>query len=320
MATVPADTFITYDAIGNREDLSNIIYNVDPTDTIFLSSVAHNEATATLHEWQTDTYAAVDLTNAHLSGEDAITTAAVPTVRLTNFTQISYKVPRVSRTQRRITSAGRADEFAYQRVKMGTELKRDMEAILLNNQAKASGSASVVRSLGGVPSWIATNTNLETGTGVDPTGDGSDARTDSASPRAFDETQLKDVLEKCWTSGGNPDTIMLGSFNKQVLSGFAGNDMRRDADIEKETLFTSITVYVSDFGRLNVRTSRFMRQRDLFTLQMDMWAVSFIPGSNMAEWDLAKTGDSDRAQILSEYTLESRNEKASGGVFDLTTA
>lgn len=319
MATVPTDTFLTYDAIGIREDLSDIIYNVDPTDTIFISSIAQNAASNTLHEWQTDIYAAPDGANAHLSGEDAVTTAAVPTVRLGNFCQISYKVPRVSRTLRRVTTAGRADEFAYQRAKMGIELKRDMETILLQNQFKLAGSASVAREIGSILSWITTNTNLETGTGADPTGDGSDARTDSASPRAFTEAQLQDVLAQCWDSGGNPDTIMVGSHNKQALSAFSGN-IERKTEADRETLFTAITVYVSDFGTLNVRASRFMRARDCLVLQMDMWATSYIPGSNMAEWDLAKTGDSDRAQILSEYTLEARNEKASGGVFDLTTS
>lgn len=317
MATVPTDTFLSYDAVGNREDLADIIYNVDPTDTIFMSSVEHNEASAVNHEWQTDGYDAPDVTNAHLSGEDAVTTAAVPTVRLGNYCQISYKVPRVSRTQRRVTSAGRADEFAYQRVKKGVELKRDMETILLYNQAKDAGSAATARNLASIESWIVTNEN-KAGDGTSPTGDGSDARGDGTQ-RAITEDLLKDVLQQCWVSGGDPSSIFCGAFNKQEISTFDGN-VTRNVDASMETLNTAISVYVSDFGTLNIRASRFMRARTVLVLQLDMWAISFLPGSNMAEWDLAKTGDSDRAQILSEYTLEARNEKASGVLADLLTS
>jgi hypothetical protein len=319
MASVPADTFLTYDAIGNREDLIDIIYNVDPTDTIFISSIDHTSASSITHEWQTDGYDAVDVNNAHLSGEDAVTTAATPTVRLNNVTQISYKVPRVSGTQRAVDSAGRADEFSYQRAKMGVELKRDMESIVLENAAKEAGSAGVARLLGAILSWIGTNTNFEAIVGADPiTLDGAAPRTDGTQ-RTFTEDMLKDVLNQCWLSGGNPNTIMLGAHNKQVASGFTGN-IERKTEADRETLFTAITVYVSDFGTLNIRANRFMRQRDCLVLQMDMWALAFLPGRNMAEWDLAKTGDSDRAQVLSEYTLVARNEKASGGIFDLETA
>ena len=318
MATVPADTFLTYDAIGNREDLLNIIYIVDPTDTIFMSSIAQNGASAILHEWQTDLYEAVDGSNAHLSGEDAVTTASIPTTRITNQTQISYKVPRVSGTQESVTSAGRPSEFAYQRMKHGVALKRDMETILLQNQAQLAGDATTARLLGAILSWIATNESVGA-TGVAPVGgNGTAVRTDGTQ-RAFTEVLLQDVLQQCWDSGGNPGTIMLGSFNKQVASGFSGN-MERRSEADRETLFTAIDVYVSDFGTLNIRPSRFMRQRDCLILQMDMWAVSFLPGRNMMERDLAVTGDSQRMQILSEYTLEARNERASGIVADLDTS
>ncbi len=315
--TVPTNTFLTYDAIGNREDLVDVIYNVDPSDTIFMSTIAQVGASATLHEWQTDEYrAAAD--NVHLSGDDATTTESTPTVRLTNNCQISTVVPRVSGTQRAIDSAGRADEFAYQRVKHGIELRRDMELALLANNAKVAGDESTPRELAGIESWIASNTDFNATGGADPAGDGSDARTDGTQ-RAYTEDQLKGVLQLCWDAGGEPETILTGSFNKQAMSAFTGN-VTRNVDAVQETLNTAISVYVSDFGTLKIELSRFMRARTVLVLQMNMWATAFLHGRNMTEKELAVTGDSDRVLTLSEFTMESRNEKASGGIFDLLTS
>jgi len=312
--TTPTDTFSTFDAIGNREDLSNIIYDISPTQTPFISGIARTSATATNHEWQTDSLAAA-ANNAVIEGNDATTTAVVPTVRLGNNSQISDKVPRVTRTQRQIDSAGRGDEMDYQVFKMGKELKRDMETVLLLNKAKVTGSESVPRELAGVPSWITTNTDFGVG-GADPTGDGSDARTDGTQ-RAFIEADLKSVLSAIWDEGGEPDLIMLGSFNKQAMSSFTGN-ATRTVDARDKRITAAIDVYVSDFGELSVMPNRFMRSRDALILQMDMWAMASI--TEFEEAPIAKTGDSDRVQLLSEYTLEARNEAASGGVFDLTTS
>ena len=313
MAT-PADTVSTFDAIGNREDLSNIIYDISPTQTPFISGIAHTNATTTNHEWQTDTLAPA-ANNAVIEGEDATTTATIPTVRLGNRSQISDKVPRVTRTQRDIDSAGRGDELDYQIMKMAKELKRDMEFALLSNKAKVTGSTSLAAELAGVPAWLVTNTNFGSG-GADPTGDGTDARS-PGTQRAFAEADLKDVLSAAWDEGGEPDLIMLGSFNKQAMSSFTGN-ATRTVDASDKRLTAAIDVYVSDFGELAVIPNRFMRPRDALVLQMDMWALASI--AEFQETPLAKTGDSDRVQLLSEYTLESRNEAASGGIFDLTTS
>lgn len=312
--TTPTDTTSTYDAIGNREDLSDIIYDISPTTTPFISGISHGTATATNHEWQTDSLATA-ANNAVIEGEDATTTAATPTVRLGNNTQISDKVPRVTRTQRQIDSAGRGDELDYQILKMGKELKRDMETALLANKPKVTGSTSVARELAGVPSWINTNSNFGAG-GADPTGDGTDART-NGTQRAFAEADLKLVLSAIWDEGGEPDIIMTGSFNKQAMSSFSGN-ATRTVDASDKRLTTAIDVYVSDFGELSVMPNRFMRARDAIVFDMDMWALASI--AEFMETPIAKTGDSDRVQLLSEYTLEARNEAGSGIIADLTTA
>ena len=313
---LPTDTFNTFDAIGNREDLSNIIYDISPTETPFMSGISRTPATATLHEWQTDALAAASATNAVIEGDDATTTAATPSVRLGNRTQISDKVPRVTGTQRVVDSAGRGDELDYQILKAGQELKRDMESSLLANNAAVTGNTTTARELGGIEAWIATNDDFGAG-GASPVGaDGTAARTDGTQ-RAFAEADLKSVLAGCFDSGGNPNMVMVGSFNKQAMSAFSGNATRQ-TDSSDQKLVTAIKIYVSDFGDLQVMTNRFQRSRSALVLEMDLWAMATL--REFEQTPLSKTGDSDRVQLISEYTLEARNEAGSGGVFDLTVS
>lgn len=316
---LPSNTFATYAAVGNREDLTDVIYRIDPTDTPFISGIEREKATAVLHEWQTQALASVDTANAVLEGDDATTDATTATVRLGNVCQISDKVARVTGTQRAVDHAGRDDELDYQKMLKGLELKRDMESILSGtNQAKNSGNSITARVTASVLSWIKTNTN-KGASGVDPVAaDGTGTRTDGTQ-RVFTEAQIKDVLKKCYDAGGKPDTIMAGSFNKQQFSTFTG----RASPIEEtksKRIVASVSAYESDFGELKVVTSRFQRARDVLVLQMDMWAQANLSGRSMISIPLAKTGDSDRVQMLSEYALVARNEKSSGGVFDLTTS
>jgi hypothetical protein len=317
---VESATFTTYDAVGNREDLSDVIYRIDPTDTPFMTACEREKATAVNHEWQTQALAAVDTSNAKLEGDDAITVAATPTVRLGNLCQISDKVVRVSGTQRAVEHAGRDDELEYQEMLKGLELKRDMESILVGtNQAKAAGAeGSAPRKLASVLSWIKTNTDKGAG-GSDPSAaDGTGTRTDGTQ-RAFKESLLKTVLQSIWNSGGKPDTIMVGGFNKQVFSTFTGRATPME-DTKTKKIVAAVDFYDSDFGRLSVTPNRFMRARDALVLQADMWAVAYLNGRRMLSIPLARTGDSERRQMLSEYALVARNEKSSGGVFDLTTS
>lgn len=320
-----AATFTVYSAIGNREDLSNTIYRIDATDTPFMSAIEKNKAAAVLHEWQTQALVAADSTNARQEGADAAATSATPTVRLTNYTQISDKVARVAGTQRAVETAGRDDELEYQAMLKGLELKRDMETILLTNQAKTAGlfdsntSVTNARKLGSILAWIYTNQTLNTSSVGGTAPNGASARLDAsaAGQKAFTEASLKTVLQSIWTNGGKPDTIMAGGFNKQQFSLFTGRATPYEETKTKKIVAT-VDAYESDFGRLKVVANRFQRSRDVLVLQMDMWKMSML--RNMKEIDLAKTGDSDRRQVICEYTLEACNEKASGGVFDLTTS
>lgn len=317
--SVPSNTFLTYSAIGNREDLSDMIYRIDPTDTPFISGIETEKAQAVNHEWQTQALASVNTSNAQLEGDDATADAATSTVRLGNICQISRKVPQVAGTQEAVRHAGRDDEMAYQEMLKGLELKRDMESILVGtNQAKATGNSSTARNLASVLSWIKSNTS-KGASGSDPSAaDGTGTRTDGTQ-RAFTEAQLKTVLNSIWTAGGKPDIIMTGAFNKQMFSTFTG----RASPIEQASskkITAAVDVYESDFGQLKVVPNRFQRSRDVLALQMDMWAVAYLNGRKMLSTPLSKTGDSERRLILSEYSLVARNEKSSGGVYDLTTS
>lgn len=311
----PVNTFATNDAVGIREDLTDIIYNVDPTETPFFSGIAKTSADQTFHEWQTDSLADASGDNAAVEGGDTTPQATTPTVRLGNYCEIPKKSLVISGTLEAVKKAGRNREAAYQKVKKAKELRRDFETALLRNGARSAGSDVTARRMAGMGSWLATNTSAGSG-GSDPTGDGTDARTDGTQ-RAFTEALLKGVLQSCWNEGGDPETIMVGSFNKQAFSAFTGGATKFDKTEDKK-LTAAIDVYVSDFGELRVIPNRFQRARDVWVLQMDMFACATL--RSLFTEPLAKTGDSEKWHMLMEATLVSRNEKASGGVFDCSTA
>jgi len=204
--------------------------------------------------------------------------------------------------------------MAYQLAKKGRELKRDMEAIITRNGAEAAGDVSTARQLGAIPSWITTNTS--NGTSGSDGSLGNTARTDGTQ-RAFTENLLKGVLRDVWDNGGDPECIFVGAFNKQKFSEFTGNATRFKS-AEDSKLSAAIDLYDSDFGELEVIPNRFMRARDALLVQKDMMALSYL--RPFVTHDLAKTGDSERKQLLVEFTLEMRNEAAHGAVWDLTTS
>ena len=312
----------TYETVGIREDLVDIIYSISPTETPFMSGVAKNKATNTAHTWQTDALADV-AANAVLEGADIAYGTMAATTLETNYTQISTKGIQVSGTNDAVTSAGRNNELAYQVAKGAKELKRDMETALLSNVAKAAGNATTARKLGGAPTWY--ETNVDAASGGSGAGNGA-IRTDGTAQRAFTEAQLKGILVSCYNEGGNPNMIMVNAFNKQKLSGFTGGSTRFDA-AEDRRLITSIDVYESDFGTMQVAPNRFIRGangtaakigQDAHILDMEYWAVSFLRDFSLQT--PAQTADADQRFMVAEYTLEARNEKSSGLITDLTTA
>lgn len=311
-------TYQTYTAIGQREDLSDVIYNISPTDTPIMSSIGKAKATAVYHEWQTDSLAAATVANAAVEGDDATDATMSPTVRVGNYTQIVQKTIKISGTLESVDKAGRRSEKAYQLAKASAEIKRDMETIITANQGRDAGSSSSARKLGALLSWIKTNTSKGT-SGTDPTTIGVSTRSDGAT-RSFTETILKDVIQKVYTAGGTPKVLMVGAYQKQQVSAFAGIAAQRymAPGNEPTTIIGAADVYMSDFGTVSVVPNRFMRTRDALVLDPDYAALAYL--RPFATNELAKTGDSEKTQILAEFTLEVRNEAAHGIAADLAVA
>ena len=303
-------------AIGQREDLTDVIYNISPTEVPFMSSIGKTKATAVYHEWQTDSLAAATTANAAVEGADASDATLSPTTRLGNYTQILQKTIKVSGTLDTVNKAGRKSEKAYQLAKASQELKRDLETIMLANQGRDAGSSnSTARKMGSLLSWIKTNTSFGA-TGADPTTIGVSTRSDGTQ-RTFTEALLKTVVAEVFDSGGMPTVLMVGSSGKQKVSSFSGIGATRFnvTGAKPSTIIGAADLYVSDFGNLAVVPSRFMRTRDALVLDPEYAAVAYLRPFQTNE--LAKAGDSDKTQLLVECTLEIKNEAAHGIVADL---
>lgn len=302
----PSGTFLTTAAIGNREDLTDTIYRISPTQTPVLNMASKSKATNTLHEWQVQELASA-ADNAQAEGDNATAKTVTPTVRLNNRTQISTKTVIVSGTQQAMNPAGRKDELAYQLALASAEIKRDMELGLTQNDVLATSP----RKSRGLRGWVVDNVNRNGGTLASYT---ANTGYTAGTQRAFTEAQVKDVLQQIYTAGGEPDMLMLSPAAKQTFSGFTGNTTRFDKS-EDAKLYASVDYYVSDFGTLQAIPNRFMASRDVFVLQSDKLAVAYLRPFQTVE--LAKTGDAEQREIIVEYTLECRAPKAHGAVYDI---
>ena len=302
----PTNTFLTTAAIGNREDLTDIIYRISPTQTPVLNMASKAKATNTLHEWQVQELAAA-AANAQAEGDDLTAKTVTVTARLNNRTQISAKKVVVSGTQQAMNPAGRKDELAYQLSLASLEIKRDMELGLTQNDVLATSP----RSSRGLRGWVVDNVNRNGGTLASYT---ANTGYTAGTQRAFTEAQVKDVLQQVYSAGGEPDMVMLPPAAKQTFSGFTGNATRFDKS-EDAKLYSSVDFYVSDFGTLQCVPNRFMAARDVFVLQSDKLAIAYLRPFQTIE--LAKTGDAEQRELVVEYTLECRAPKAHGAVYDI---
>jgi len=307
-----SNTFDSYDAVGIREDLSDVIHDVSPEDTPFYSACAKGKARNTYHEWMTDSLRA-SAANAHIEGDATTAEARTATSRLGNYTQIFKNAVVIPGTDEGLDKAGRAKEMAYQTLKIAKEQKLDIEKALFANNARVAGNSSTARELAGLPSWIVTNID-EASDATAATGDGTDARTDGTAA-AFSQTRFDGVMQSIWQSGGKPDTVYLTAAQMNVALGFAGNNNQRsNITAEAEKVIKHMSVYVTPWGTVKFVPSREQRGSDVFIVQDDMFAVGVLrPTKNEA---LAKDGDYEKRQVLTELTLVSKNEKASGAVYD----
>jgi len=308
------NAYETFDSSDRREDLANVIYNISPTDTHFMSSIGTGSASSTLHEWQTDSLVAA-ATNVVMEGDNAPSRALVATTKLLNYTQISTKPIVVTGTQEVINKAGMTSEMAYQIAKAGKELKRDMEFDLTGVNVATVGSSGTGRRLRGFEAWCNTNDSHGAGGSTHST---TGAVTDGTQ-RVLTEALVKSSLKSCYDEGGDPNLMIVGSFNKQKVSGFTGNSTRMDM-AEDKSLVATIDVYVSDFGEVKVVADRVLRSGGRTTMIVDteMWSMNTLRPFTVQ--DLAKTGDAEIKQLLCEYTLVAKNEAASAKIADCTTS
>ena len=312
-------TFQTYTAIGIREDLTDVIYNISPTETPFMSSIGKTKATATYHEWQLDSLAAA-AANAAVEGATASDITVTPTTRVGNRTQISEKTIKISGTMEAVNKAGRKSEKAYQLAKVSSELKRDMEKALLNNTVASAGNATTARTLGGLQTWL--SSNYVGGTNGTAGSLGTTARV-SGTDAAFTETMLKNAVKSAYTNGGTPTILMTTPTQKVNVSAFTGVAAQRymAPSNKATTIIGAADIYLSDFGTLSVVPNRFFTAdagdsgEVAFVLDPEMAAVAYLRPFQTNE--LAKSGDADVTQLLVEYTLEVRNQAAHAIIADL---
>lgn len=283
----------TYDLVGKKEDVEDIIYDISPTDTPLLSSIGTSKAKATVHQWQQDELAS-PAANAVVEGATAGTASQEDTTIKTANTQIFKKVVEVSGTSQAIGLYGRADELARLVAKKGKELKRDIEfAMVGNGQAGTAGNGSTARQLTSAQNQISASTTNTNG-----------------SNRAFTETILLDVMQKVYTAGGNPNQLQVTPSHSLIVAGFAAASGRsRDLGMQKKVV-NAVDLYVSPFGEVAVVPNRFLQANSALVLDTEYWSRAVL--RPMQTIVLAKDGDSDKRMMITELTLVCENDKASG--------
>lgn len=311
--TLSSNALTTYGAVGNREHLANMIYNISPSETPFFSSIEKVKTTSTKHEWQTDALAAA-ATNYTLEGDEVTVAASTATSRVYNYVQELTKTAKVAGTQEAVAHAGRASEMAYQIQKRSKELMRDLELALLDNNASVAGNTTTAREMAGVSAFVTTNYDKNGAT--NPTGDGSDAWS-GGTAIALTEGRFKNALQQAWASGGNPDVCYADAFNKQVISGFSGNGTRM-IKAEGDKLQASFSVYASDFGDIKVVPSRFHESGHILILDTGMWKYAELEAPRIKP--LAVNGDYEANLLICKCTLEASNQKASAIIVNVTTS
>lgn len=312
---------------GLREDLEDVIWDLFPMDTWAVTNLDRTKATGTYHEWLKDALAG-STANRQLEGDDAAFATITAPSRMGNYLQISRKTFLISGTMEAVSKAGRKSELVRQGMKQMKELKRDMEQALIGNQASSAGGVGTARSCGGMESWIASTDHGGNGVRATTTASSSTigfssgvvtAPTDGSSTGAFTQTLLTDALGLAWIDGGNPSVILVGSSQKAALDAFAGiSSITTEVGKKPATIVNTARYFISDFGEHEVVLSRYMRSSVVLCIDPDYWAVAFLPGRTPFMETLAKTGDGEKRQILTEFTLVARNPDASAKVVACT--
>ncbi len=315
----PTNTFDTYDATVNFEDLVDEIYMLDDSDTPVMNMIERVSATATLHEWPEDSLdAAADQEsspNATIEGDDVTADATTAETRLNNRTQLMDKAPRTTSTQEAVGKAGKQSQLNREIMKKTKALKKDIEKAILANNAAVAGNSTTAREMAGIPTYFASTGNInDAGDSTPPTGDGSDAWTFGTS-RAFTETILKDAIKQAWDDGGDPDILIVDSSQKQTASTFtASNQVNQEATSKKTT--ATIKIYEHDFGELMIIADRQARSGLAYVLDSEYLGLAVLQDFHTK--DLAENGHSTAKLIAWEGTVEVRNRNAHALITDLS--
>ncbi len=305
----------TAEAKGNREDLSDVIYNIDPTATPIMTAIGVGDpANAITFDWQTDTLAPADPMNAQDEGFRNENSQSAPTTRENNVCQISKKDATVSRTQEKVRKAGRRSEMAYQMAKRSKELKIDIETILSGAQAMNDGTGGTARRTRGFEHFLLSN--VSAGAGYVAPASKTAPLTDGTQ-RPLTETLLLDLLQKTWDNGGEPTQCYVNSYNKRIISTFKGRENSR-VKIDKDEVVQSVDFYLSDFGEIKIIPSRHHRARTALLIDPTKAKLRYLDPIHSE--DLAKVGDAETKMLVAEWGLEVSNEKAHGKIADLTTS
>src|SRR4249919_4114222 len=212
---VTTGAFTTYGAKGNREDLSNSIYNIDPFDTPIMSLARRRNAKNRTFDWQTENLPNVDPNNAQPEGFELARSAATPTVRRSNVCQISKRDATVTGSQEASDAAGKGSEMGHQMAMASKILKADMETIMSSRQARVDGSdPSTARKTEAICHWIgrakdklgaAAGAVIGVTAGLPVLATDAFAAVAGASQVALTEQMLGDAMQKAYTNGAHPD-------------------------------------------------------------------------------------------------------------------
>ena len=302
----------TYQGAGLAEDFDDIIYNISPEETPLLTMCKRVSATATYHQFQTDTLSAAG-SNRQLEGLDStFATLAATTVNGT-YLQIASKTVNISNTYDVVKKYGRKSETAYQLMKAGKALKIDMDYAISRNQASSAGSIGVVRSTAGIESWIAQNRIIATGntTGTTPvyTTTPSVGPTDGTAS-TFVESDLTTAIQAAWIDGGDPSVLLMSATNKNRFNSFSGiatkyNEVKGTS---QAVVSGAADMYVSSFGNHIIKLSRQVRDTAILCVDPDYVALAVLRPIEKKE--LAATGDSTKFLLTSEFGFYTSNESA----------
>lgn len=295
--------FTSYDVVGTKEDVSDVISNIAPTDTPFTSSIGSETVKNKLFEWQEDDLASVTV-NAAVEGADAVTQTLTPTVMRDNVTQIFTKSFSVTGTNDAEDKYGRAKETAYQMVKKGKEIKRDLEHALVGmDQAKVTGSNTVARQTASAFKQIAAATTV-------------DASGGTGTPTAMTEGMLLDLGQELYKQGAEPTTFMVKPEDALIVAAFDRAAGRyREINGEGKKIVNAVDLYVSPFGSYKVVINRFIKSTNALLFDAKMWSLAWL--RKWTREKLAKTGDADKHMILGEVGLKHKNQLASGTIMNL---